>query len=64
MILSSLKRLSLGVITSTLFRLNIFGTAHGLGGDKKAPLPKICHAYFTMIKFGSYTLPKENPRHI
>ena len=64
MILSSLKRLSLGVITSTLFRLNIFGTAHGLGEDKNAPLPKICHAYLTVIKLGSYALPKEDPRHI
>ena len=33
-----------------------------MGGGKKAPLPKICHTYPTMMKLGSYTLPKEDPK--
>ena len=36
----------------------------GGGGDKKAPLPKICHTHLTMIQLGSYTLPKEDPKNI
>ena len=32
------------------------------GFSKKAPLPKICHTYPTMMKLGSYTLPKEDPK--
>ena len=36
----------------------------GGGGGKKDPLPKICHAYPTMMKIDSYTLPKEDPKHI
>ena len=42
-----------------LFKMGIFGTAHGYGGvgggagAKKAPLPKICHRYPTMMKFGT-----------
>ena len=36
----------------TLFRMGIFGAAHGWG-SKKAPLPKICQRYPTMIKLGT-----------
>ena len=32
------------------------------GGAKRLPLPKICHAYPTMMKHGSYTSPKEDPK--
>ena len=28
------------------------------------PLPKICHSYSRMMKFGSYTLAKEDPKNI
>ena len=28
----------------------------------KSPLLKICHAYTLMMKFGSCTLPKEDPK--
>ena len=31
---------------------------------KKALLPKICHTYPTVVKLGSYTLPKVNPETI
>ena len=31
---------------------------------KKVPLPKICHTYPTMMKLGSYTLSKEDPKNI
>ena len=44
--------------------MGLFGTAHGRGRDKKNPLPKICHAYPAIIKLGSYTLPKEDPKNI
>ena len=38
----------------TLIRMGIFGAAHGWGGGaKKSPLPKICHTYPTMTKFGT-----------
>ena len=33
----------------TLFRMGLFGAAHGWG-DKKSPFPKICHAYPTRMK--------------
>ena len=35
-----------------------------MGGPKRSPLPKICHTFSTMMKFGSYTLPKEDPKNI
>ena len=39
---------------STLLRMEFFGAAHRCGGgDKKAPLPKICHTYPTMMKLGT-----------
>ena len=38
----------------TLFRMGFFGAAHGWGvGGQKGPLPKICHAYPTMMKLGT-----------
>ena len=50
----------------TLFRMGRFGAAHGWGGGglgyKKLPLSKICHTYPTLMKLGSYTLPKEDPK--
>ena len=33
-------------------------------GGQKGPLSKICHTYPTMMKLGSYTLPKEDPKNI
>ena len=36
----------------TLFRMGLFGDAHGWRG-KKAPLPKICHTYSTMMNLGT-----------
>ena len=47
-------------IPLTLFRMGIFGAAHGWGqgGGKKAPLPKICHnlaqLYLTQKRFKKY----------
>ena len=40
----------------TLFRMGIFGVAHGWrgGGCKKAPpFPKICHTYPKMLKLST-----------
>ena len=36
--------------TLTLFRMGLFGAAHGWGGDKKAP--SLNNTYPTMIKLG------------
>ena len=33
-----------------LFRMGIFGAAHGWGVAKKPPLPNICDTYATMMK--------------
>ena len=35
-----------------------------VGTFQKGLLPKICHTYPTMMKLGSYTLPKEDPKNI
>ena len=45
----------------TLFRMGLFGAAHGEGGKKAHP-PIICHIYPAMMKLSSYTLPKEDPK--
>ena len=41
----------------TLFRMGIFGAAHGCGvggGEvERFSLPKICHRYLTMMKIGA-----------
>ena len=37
----------------TLFRMGFFGAAHGWDGGLP-PIPKICHAYPTMIKLGTF----------
>ena len=52
--------------------MGIFGTAHGWGGGggrggwtkRPPPLPKVCHTYPTIMKLGSYTSPKEDPKNI
>ena len=36
----------------TLFRMGLFGAAHGWG-DQKGPLLKVCHTYTTMMKLGT-----------
>ena len=38
------------------------GVSHGWGEGKKACLSKICHTCPTLMKLGSYTLPKEDPK--
>ena len=49
----------------TLFRMGLFASTHGWGGDKKVPITKISHTYPTNMKlWHSYTLPKENPKNI
>ena len=62
--LISYKRTYLGhslwfTLFLTLFRMDIFGAAHGWSGGQK-----ICHTYPTMMKLGSYTLSKEDPKKI
>ena len=51
--LSSLRHFLATESPWTLFRMGIFGTAHGMGGGAKGPLPKICRPYPTMIKIGA-----------
>ena len=36
----------------------------GRRGGKKASFPKIRHTYSTIMKLGSYTLPKEDPKNV
>ena len=38
-----------------ILRMGFFGAAHGWreGGQKRAPLPKICPTYRTMMKLGT-----------
>ena len=38
--------------------MGFFGAAHGWWGEH------FCYTYATMIKLGSYTLPKEDPKNI
>ena len=46
--------------------MDFLGVAHeiGGGGAKRSVLPKICHTNPTMMRLGSYTLPKEDPKNI
>ena len=37
----------------TLFRIGLFGAAHGWGGAKRPLIPKTCHTYPTMMKLGT-----------
>ena len=39
----------------------LFWYCSPMGEGQKAPLPKICCIYPTMMKLGCYTLPKEHP---
>ena len=51
----------------TQFRMGFIWAARRLGwggGQKKAPLPKICHTFPAIVKLDSYTLPKEDPKNI
>ena len=41
-------------LSLTLLKIGLFGADHGLGGGcTKAPLPKICHTYPTMMKLST-----------
>ena len=40
--------------------MGFFGAAHGWGGKKPAPLPRICHTHDET--WHSHTLPKEDPK--
>ena len=42
----------------------LFRGCSRMGGAFLAPLPKIRHTYPTMMKLGSYTLPKEDPKNV
>ena len=33
--------------------MSFFEAAHGWGGPKRPPLPKICHTYPTLVKLGT-----------
>ena len=45
----------------TLFRMGLFGAAHGWKGVKRLSLVKICQTYPTIINLSSYDLAKEGP---
>ena len=52
-------------ICTTLFRMGLFGAAHGWVGVKRFPLPKIYHmdetSYIDKTRH-NYTLPKEDTK--
>ena len=48
-------------VNLTLFRMDFFRAAQGWGWGT---LPKICNTYPAMMKLGSFTLPKEDPKNI
>ena len=48
---------------SFLLQPRAFSGLPAVGGGK-GPLPNICHTYPIMMKFGSFTLPKEDPKNI
>ena len=51
----STRRRSVSLLL-TLFRMSIFGSAHGwrrVVQKSIAPLPEICHTYPTMMKLGT-----------
>ena len=37
----------------TLFKMDLFGAAHGWGAGKKTPFLNICHTYPTMMKLST-----------
>ena len=44
--------------------MGFFGAAQGRGRLKGLPFRKIGHMYPAMMKLGSYTLPKEDPKNV
>ena len=50
---ASYKTSSSNLTNLNLFRMGFFGAAHGCEGAFLPPLPKICHAYPTMVKLGT-----------
>ena len=36
-----------------LFKMGLFGDAHGWRGAKRPPFPNICHTYTAMMKLGT-----------
>ena len=41
-----------------------FWNCSQMGQGEKIPLPKVFHIYHTMMKLGSYVLPKKDPKNI
>ena len=65
LLLKKIRKIFKVVLFLTLFKMGIFGVAHvvgvGDGGAKRPPsLRPMTHP--TMMKLGSYTLPKEDPK--
>ena len=42
--------------------MDLFGAVHGWGGQKRPPSLKSVTHILKMMKLGSYTLPKEDPK--
>ena len=63
----NLKKMGKIIITFINFILDgLFWGCSRMGGTKKPPPPpsKICHTCPTMMRLGSYTLPKEDQKTI
>ena len=48
----------------TLLKMGLFRAAHGWGGARKLPLPKICHTYPTKMKLVTIMLYLKKTREI
>ena len=52
-ILTNMSKQKLAISKLTLFRMGLFGAAHGWEGGQKIPLPEIFHTYPAVIKLGT-----------
>ena len=52
-------RLNQTMFPLTLYKISLFGAAHGWW-DKKAPLPKSCQTHTTVMKLGTVILYVKN----
>ena len=51
-------------ISLTLFRMGFLRATYGCRGPKRSSIHKIRHTYPRMMKLGSYTFPKKDPKNI
>ena len=62
--LSSINTTNYGLKSVTLFRMGLFGAAHGWRVAKRPPSKNLSHISYRDETWHSYTLPKKDPRNI